>query len=61
MWAFTIKIVMQVRKVLKGGPNDHYSCYKCMPRSEPVGWDAEKEEEVLLERSEKVLKIVLIK
>lgn len=56
-----MKIVMQVRKVLKGGPNDHYSCYKRMPRSEPVGWDAEKEEEVLLERSEKVLKIVLIK
>ena len=56
-----MKIVMQVRKVLTGGPNDHYSCYKHMPRPEPAGWDAEKEEEVLLERSEKVLKIVLIK
>lgn len=56
-----MKIVMQVKKVLKGGPNDHYSCYEHMPRFEPVGWDTEKEEEVLLERSEKVLKIVLIK
>ena len=30
-----------------------------MPRAEPVGWNAEKEEEVLLEKkSEKALKLV---
>ena len=44
-----MKIVMQARKVLTCGPKDHYFCHKHMPRAEPVGWDAEKEEEVLLE------------
>ena len=29
---------------------DHYFCAKHMPRAEPVGWAAEKEEEVLLEK-----------
>ena len=29
---------------------DHYFCAKHMPRAEPVGWNTEKEEEVLLEK-----------
>ena len=34
---------------------DHYFCAKHMPRAEPVGWDAEKEEEVLLEKKARKL------
>ena len=35
---------------------DHYFCAKHMPRAEPVGWDAEKEEEVLLEKKRESFK-----
>ena len=36
---------------------DHYCfCTKHMPRAEPVGWDAEKEEEVLLEKKQESFK-----
>ena len=33
---------------------DHYFCAKHMPRAEPAGWDAEKEDEVLLEKKGKL-------
>ena len=35
---------------------DHYFYAKHMPRAEPVGWDAEKEEEILLENKWKSFK-----